>query len=106
MSGGEKTITAIAFIFAVQEFNPASFYIFDEVDAALDIMNSEKLGKLIKTSSHKAQYVVVSHSEHLIQSAETIYGVTMDKNKISGIVSLDLRNMKEYVDEGEAKVEN
>lgn len=106
LSGGEKTITAIAFIFAVQEFNPASFYIFDEVDAALDIMNSEKLGKLIKTSSHKAQYVVVSHSEHLIQSAETIYGVTMDKNKISGIVSLDLRNMKEYVDEGEAKVEN
>lgn len=98
LSGGEKTITAIAFIFAVQEFNPASFYIFDEVDAALDIMNSEKLGKLIKDNALKAQYIVVSHSEYLIQSAETIYGVTMDKNKISSVVSLDLRDMKDYVD--------
>lgn len=99
LSGGEKTITAVAFIFAVQEFNPASFYIFDEVDAALDIMNCEKLGKLIKENSHKAQYIVVSHSEYLIQSSETIYGVAMDKNKISTVVSLDLRDMKDYVDD-------
>jgi len=102
LSGGEKTITAIAFIFAVQKFNPASFYIFDEVDAALDIMNSEKLGKLIKKNAHVAQYIVVSHSEYLIQSASSIYGVTMDKNKISGVVSLDLSNMKDYVDTQEA----
>lgn len=98
LSGGEKTITAIAFIFAVQEFNPASFYIFDEVDAALDIMNCEKLGKLIKEYSRCAQYIVVSHSEYLIQSAESIYGVTMDRNKISGVVSLDLKNATEYVE--------
>jgi len=99
LSGGEKTITALAFIFAVQEFNPASFYIFDEVDAALDIMNSEKLGKLIRQYSVNAQYIVVSHSEHLIQSAQSIYGVTMDKYKVSGCVSLDLRDMKDYIDE-------
>ena len=99
LSGGEKTITAVAFIFAVQEFNPASFYIFDEIDAALDIMNSEKLGKLIAASAHKAQYVVVSHSEYLIQSSQSIYGVTMDANKISGVVSLDLKDAKEMVDE-------
>jgi chromosome segregation protein len=103
LSGGEKTITAIAFIFAIQEFNPASFYIFDEVDAALDIINCEKLGKLIKEYSNKAQYIVVSHSEYLIQSSESIYGVTMDKNKISGVVSLDLSNMKDYLDEEEVK---
>ena len=101
LSGGEKTITAVAFIFAVQEFNPASFYIFDEIDAALDIMNCEKLGKLIAASAHKAQYVVVSHSEYLIQSSQSIYGVTMDPNKISGVVSLDLKDAKEMVDEGE-----
>lgn len=99
LSGGEKTITAVAFIFAVQEFNPASFYIFDEIDAALDIMNCEKLGKLIAASAHKAQYVVVSHSEYLIQSSQSIYGVTMDPNKISGVVSLDLKDAKEMVDE-------
>jgi len=98
LSGGEKSITAIAFIFAVQEFNPASFYIFDEVDAALDIINTEKLGKLVKENSHKAQYIVASHSEHFIQSSQTIYGVTMNATKISGIVSLDLSSMKDYVD--------
>jgi chromosome segregation protein len=104
LSGGEKTITAVAFIFAVQEFNPASFYVFDEIDAALDIMNCEKLGKLIRKNAHKAQYVVVSHSEHFIQSAQTIYGVTMDKNKISGVVSLDLKDMTQYVDEDTSNV--
>ncbi len=103
LSGGEKTITAIAFIFAVQEFNPASFYIFDEVDAALDIMNAEKLGKLIRQYSKYAQYIVVSHSEHLIQSAEIIYGVTMDKYKISDVVSLDLRNMSDYIEKEDNK---
>jgi chromosome segregation protein len=105
LSGGEKTITAVAFIFAVQEFNPASFYVFDEIDAALDIMNCEKLGKLIRKNAHKAQYVVVSHSEHFIQSAQTIYGVTMDKNKISGVLSLDLTDMTKYVDKDAAPVE-
>ena len=99
LSGGEKTITAIAFIFAVQEFSPASFYIFDEVDAALDIMNAEKLGKLVKSYSSSAQYVVVSHSEHLIQSSDTIYGVTMNHAKISDVVTLDLRDMADYLDD-------
>ncbi len=102
LSGGEKTITAIAFIFAVQEFNPASFYIFDEVDAALDIMNSEKLGVLIKEYSSRAQYIVVSHSEYLIQSAEAIYGVTMDENKISSVLSLDLKSYADYVEKSDA----
>ena len=99
LSGGEKTITAVAFIFAVQEFNPASFYVFDEIDAALDIMNSEKLGKLIRENAHKAQYIVVSHSEHFIQSAQSIYGVTMDASKISSVVSLDLKDMADYIDD-------
>lgn len=102
LSGGEKTITAVAFIFAVQEFNPANFYIFDEIDAALDIMNCEKLGKLIAQNSSKAQYIVVSHSEYLIQSSQFIYGVTMDTNKVSGVVSLDLENISGYVDSEEA----
>ena len=83
----------------------AGIYVFDEIDAALDIMNCEKLGKLIRKNAHKAQYVVVSHSEHFIQSAQTIYGVTMDKNKISGVLSLDLKNMGNYVDSDAANVE-
>ena len=70
--------------------------------AALDIMNSEKLGKLIAQNSSKAQYIVVSHSEYLIQSSQFIYGVTMDTNKVSGVVSLDLENVSGYVDTEEA----
>jgi len=62
-------------------------------------MNSEKLGELISKYSSKAQYVVVSHSEHLIQSSDTIYGVTMNEAKISDVVTLDLRDMTEYLDE-------
>ena len=104
LSGGEKTITAVAFIFAVQEFNPASFYVFDEIDAALDIMNCEKLGKLIKKNADKAQYIVVSHSEHFIQSAQSIYGVTMDNSKISSVLSLDLKDMADYIDDEAAPV--
>ena len=99
LSGGEKTLTAIAFIFAVQEFEPAPFYIFDEVDAALDILNCELLGKLVAKYSKNAQYIVVSHSEHFIQSSKTIFGVSMNKNKISNVVSLDLKNAANYTEE-------
>ena len=98
LSGGEKTITAISFIFAIQEFNPASFYILDEVDAALDIMNCEMLGKLILKYSKKAQYICVSHSEHFIQSSDIIYGVAMNSSKISDALSLDLRSVSDYTE--------
>src|SRR3989344_7911647 len=64
LSGGEKTLAALAFIFAIQDFQPASFYLLDEVDAALDKHNSLKLSKLIKQYSNKAQYIVISHNDH------------------------------------------
>ncbi|MEK6907547.1 MAG: AAA family ATPase, partial [Nanoarchaeota archaeon] len=66
LSGGEKTLTALAFIFAIQELQPASFYLLDEVDAALDKNNSEKLSKLIGTYSKKAQYILISHNDNII----------------------------------------
>ena len=90
LSGGEKTMTALAFIFAIQEYNPASFYILDEVDAALDKQNSEKLARLIKQYSGKAQYVVISHNDGLISEAQNLYGVSMDEHGISKIVSLKI----------------
>ena len=88
LSGGEKTLTALAFIFAIQEFEPASFYILDEVDAALDKRNSEKLAKLIKKYSDKAQYIIISHNDGLIAEAETLYGVSMNEHGMSKVVSL------------------
>jgi len=88
LSGGEKTLTALAFIFAIQEHEPASFYVFDEVDAALDKRNSDKLAQLVKTYSRKAQYVIISHNDGMISEADTLYGVSMDDHNISKVVSL------------------
>ncbi len=87
LSGGEKTLTALAFIFAIQEFEPASFYLLDEVDAALDKANSEKLSKLVAEYSDRAQYLMISHNDNIITEAERIYGVSMQEG-VSKIISL------------------
>lgn len=88
LSGGEKTLTALAFIFSILEFEPASFYVFDEVDAALDKKNSELLADLIKKYSGKAQYIIISHKDGVIGEAETLYGVSMNEDAVSKVVSL------------------
>lgn len=88
LSGGEKTMTALAFIFAIQEHEPASFYIFDEVDAALDKVNSDKLAKLLKKYSEHAQYIIISHNDNVISEADTLYGVSMTTDNMSKVVSL------------------
>jgi len=90
MSGGEKTLTTLAFIFAIQEYLPAPFYIMDEVDAALDKENSEKLAELIKQYSSKSQFIVISHNDSLINVADNIFGVHMNNLGESQIVSLKL----------------
>jgi len=90
LSGGEKTLTALSFIFAIQEYQPATFYILDEIDAALDKHNSEKLAKLIRDYSGKAQYVVISHNDSLISEADTLFGVSMNEHGISKVTSLKI----------------
>ncbi len=89
LSGGEKTMTALAFLFAIQEHEPAAFYILDEVDAALDKANSDKLAKLVREYCSKAQYIVISHNDNVIAEADTLYGVSMDTERgLSNVVSL------------------
>ncbi len=90
LSGGEKTMTALAFLFAIQEYEPARFYVFDEVDAALDKPNSEKLAELIRNYCPKAQYIVISHNDALLSKADCLYGVTMDEHGISNVVCLKI----------------
>ena len=87
LSGGEKTLAALSFIFAIQEFEPSWFYLMDEVDAALDKKNSELLSKLIAKYSKGAQYIVISHNDAIISEADTIYGVTM-QDGVSKVLSL------------------
>jgi chromosome segregation protein len=89
MSGGEKSITALAFLFAVQEYRPAPFYILDEIDAALDKENSKKTATLIKSLSQEAQFIVISHNDTTIKSGDRIYGCTMEKGETK-IIALEL----------------
>lgn len=90
LSGGEKTLTALAFIFAIQEHEPASFYVLDEVDAALDKHNSEKLAKLIRKYSEKAQYIMISHNDNVVSEADILYGISMNEDGVSQVVSLKI----------------
>ena len=90
LSGGEKTLTALAFVFAIQEVKPASFYLLDEVDAALDKTNSLLLSKLVMKYSKKAQYILISHNDSIISEADQIYGISMQKNGMSKVTSLKL----------------
>ncbi len=88
LSGGEKTMTALAFLFAIQEHEPAQFYVLDEIDAALDKRNAEKLGKLVRQYCSKAQYIVISHNDAVITEADQIYGVSMNEHGESKVTSL------------------
>jgi len=90
LSGGEKTLTALAFLFAVQEYQPASFYCLDEVDAALDKRNSEKLASLVRSYSNNAQYRIISHNDAVISEADNLYGVSMAEDGISKVTSLKI----------------
>jgi chromosome segregation protein len=90
LSGGEKTMTALAFIFAIQEHEPASFYVLDEVDAALDKHNSDKLAKMIKKYTDRAQYVMISHNDNVISQADILYGVSMNEDGVSQVIGLKI----------------
>lgn len=90
LSGGEKTMTALSFLFAVQEHQPANFYVMDEVDAALDKHNSEKLAKLVRAYCKNAQYLVISHNDSVISEADSLYGVSMNEHGISKVTTLKI----------------
>jgi len=77
LSGGEKTLVAIAFVLALAAGRPAPFYLLDEVDAALDKANSERLARLLREFAKNAQVIVVSHNEELVRHADRIYGVVL-----------------------------
>ena len=87
LSGGEKTMVALSLIFAIQEYRPYCFYVFDEIDAALDKHNSELLAALIKKYMTTGQYIIVTHNDTLISEATNLYGVSMQEN-MSKIISL------------------
>jgi chromosome segregation protein len=90
MSGGEKSLTALAFIFAIQRHNPAPFYALDEIDAFLDAANADLVGEMVDELAGEAQFVVVSHRSAMLERSERAIGVTMQENNISAVTGIDL----------------
>lgn len=89
LSGGEKTLTAIAFIFALQEMNPAPVYVMDEIDAALDQRRSSKVADLLEEYAADAQLILISHNEETAKHADQVFGVSM-KDGQSEVLSIKL----------------
>ncbi|WP_418284202.1 chromosome segregation protein SMC [Halorubrum sp. DTA46] len=88
MSGGEKSLTALSFIFAIQRHNPAPFYALDEIDAFLDAVNAERVGDMIEELAAEAQFVVVGHRSALLERSDRAIGVTMQGDNLSAVTGM------------------
>ncbi|MFB6085407.1 MAG: chromosome segregation protein SMC [Halodesulfurarchaeum sp.] len=99
MSGGEKSLTALAFIFAIQRYNPAPFYALDEIDAFLDAANAERVGEMVDELASEAQFVVVSHRSAMLERSERAIGVTMQEDNISAVTGIDLAGREAVADD-------
>ncbi len=93
LSGGEKTLTATALLFALYLYKPAPFCIFDEVDAPLDDANIEKFNKIIKKFSKDSQFIIVTHNKATMAAVDVIYGVHMPEQGVSEVTPVDFREL-------------
>lgn len=91
LSGGEKTLTAIALLFSIYLIKPAPFCIFDEVDAPLDDNNIDKFNNIIREFSSGSQFIIVTHNKRTMTHADILYGVTMVEQGVSRVIPVDLR---------------
>ena len=90
MSGGEKALTALALIFAIQRVKPTALYVLDEIDAHLDPENRQRVAKLLSRSSKQSQIVIVTLHDAMMATADRLFGVSMDSTGISRMLSVEL----------------
>jgi len=88
-SGGERSVAAVAFIFAIKEFTPASFCILDEIDAHLDAFHVSRLADLLLEESEKSQFIVITLKPEMVNKAQRVYGV-YERNGVSNVISARL----------------
>ena len=94
LSGGERTLTATALLFAIYLIKPAPFCILDEVDAPLDDANVGKFTNMIRQFSENSQFIIVTHNKTTMSTVDVIYGVTMQEPGVSKLVTVDFRNLQ------------
>jgi chromosome segregation protein len=90
LSGGERSLTSLALLFAIISYNPPPFAVLDEVEAALDEANSRRFGKIITELSENTQFVIITHNRETMRQANLLYGVTMGDEGISKLLSVRL----------------
>ena len=91
LSGGEKAFTAIALLFAILKINPAPFCVLDEIEAALDDVNVYRYAEYLKKFTNHTQFLVITHRKGTMEAADTVYGVTMEENGVSKLLSMKLK---------------
>ncbi len=94
LSGGERALTAIALICAIISANPSPFVVLDEVDAALDEANSQRLARILDDLSNQTQFIVITHNRACMRQASVLYGVTMEADGVSKLLSVKLDELK------------
>jgi len=91
LSGGEKAFTAIALLFAILKINPAPFCVLDEIEAALDDVNVYRFADYLKKFTKNTQFLVITHRKGTMEAADSVYGITMEENGISKLLSIKLK---------------
>lgn len=103
LSGGEKSLASLAFVFALQRYDPSPLYVFDEVDMSLDGINAENVGRMLRRNAERAQFIVISLRKVTLKCAHRLFGVTMHGDGCSRVVSLKLDEIVDVDERGRAE---
>jgi chromosome segregation protein len=91
LSGGERSLVALAFLFAIFRARPSPFYLLDEVEAALDDINLQRFISLVRELEERAQVLIVTHQKRTMESADVLYGITMGADGVSEVIAQRMR---------------